>query len=37
MEVYLGWVGIAGHFLKMGEGKWRYILSRLWWVEIFCG
>ena len=29
LEVYFGWVGLAGHFYcwaGMGEGGWRYIL-----------
>ena len=30
VEVYFGMVEIAGYFLQMCKGKWRYILSRGW-------
>ena len=37
LEVYFGWVGVAGHFLWVGEGRWTFFMGGWWWVGVSGG
>ena len=37
VEVYFGWVGVSGQFLRKSGGGWKYILGGWGWVDIFYG